>query len=73
MVLANALVSGVPFTTSEPSVALTLDSRDRPFSFEDESFDLAIHYGQPRGPGAVSTYPCNEIVLPVAAPSVWIP
>lgn len=58
------------FCDSAPDIALTIESRGEPFSFDEETFDLAIHYGQPSWPGAIATFLCNEEVLPVAAPHV---
>ncbi|SDI53875.1 DNA-binding transcriptional regulator, LysR family [Alloyangia pacifica] len=56
------------FAASAPDVALTIESRGQPFSFDEDNFDLAIHYGQPSWPGAVATFLCSEVVVPVAAP-----
>lgn len=55
------------FMASHPEVALTLVSRDRPFSFEEEGVDLSIHFGEPVWPGAVTTFLCKEAVVPVAS------
>lgn len=54
------------FQRLHPGIALTVESRDRPFSFDDDPLDLSIHYGRPVWPGAVATFLCNEAVLPVA-------
>lgn len=58
------------FLARHPDVALTLESRDRPFVFQDEAIVLAIHYGQPVWPGGVTTFLCSELVVPVASRAV---
>ena len=61
------LVPRLPdFLSRHPDVTLTLESRDIPFSFDDDPMDLAIHYGKPVWPGAVTEFLCTEIVVPVA-------
>lgn len=63
------------FLAQHPGVALTVESRDRPFDFDDDPIDLAIHYGKPVWPGGVAHFLCNEVVVPVAsramAARVW--
>lgn len=55
------------FLATRPSVALNIESRAEPFDFDEEGFDLAIHYGKPTWAKATSTFLCSEIVLPVAS------
>lgn len=55
------------FLAERPSVALTIESRAEPFDFDEEGFDLAIHYGKPTWAKATSTFLCSEVVLPVAS------
>ncbi len=55
------------FLDEHRDVAITVESRSRPFNFEEDNFDLAIHYGLPAWAGAVATFLCNETVLPVAS------
>lgn len=55
------------FLARHPDIALTVESRDRPFSFDDDPLDLTIHYGKPVWPGAVADFLCSEIVVPVAS------
>lgn len=55
------------FLAERPSVALTVESRAEPFDFDEEGFDLAIHYGKPTWAKATSTFLCSEIVLPIAS------
>ena len=56
------------FLESHPDVAVSVESRSSPFSFSEENFDLAIHFGQPAWAGATSSFLCHETVLPVASP-----
>ena len=55
------------FLAERPSVELTIESRAEPFDFDEEGFDLAIHYGKPTWAKATSTFLCSEIVLPIAS------
>ncbi|WP_184357884.1 LysR family transcriptional regulator [Rhizobium sp. BK602] len=59
------------FLARHPSLALTMESRSEPFDFDQEDFDLAIHYGQPTWAKASSTFLCSEFVLPVASRKVF--
>ena len=54
------------FLDEHRDVAITVESRSKPFSFDEDNFDLAIHYGLPAWAGAVATFLCSETVLPVA-------
>lgn len=58
------------FLAEHEDVAITMESRTEPFSFVDDSFDLAIHFGQPIWAGGIATYLFRETVLPVASPSL---
>ncbi|WP_442208643.1 LysR family transcriptional regulator [Rhizobium sp. RAF36] len=58
------------FLADHQDVALTIESRSKPFSFSEDSFDLAIHFGQPVWAGGVPTFLCHETVLPVASRSL---
>lgn len=58
------------FLDKHPDLALNVESRSRPFDFDEENFDLAIHYGQPTWARATCTFLCNEIVVPVASRSL---
>ncbi len=58
------------FLGSYPDVAITVESRVSPFDFEDEIFDLAIHFGRGAWPGATSTFLCHETIIPVAGPTL---
>ena len=59
------------FLAERPSVALTIESRAEPFDFDEEGFDLAIHYGKPAWAKATSTFLCSEIVLPIASATLF--
>ncbi|WP_175577200.1 LysR family transcriptional regulator [Rhizobium oryziradicis] len=56
------------FLHSHADVALSIESRSSPFSFAEENFDLAIHFGQPAWANATCSFLCNETVVPVASP-----
>lgn len=58
------------FLAKHPDLALNVESRSKPFDFDDENFDLAIHYGQQVWARANCTFLCNEVVVPVASDSL---
>jgi LysR family transcriptional regulator, glycine cleavage system transcriptional activator len=58
------------FLEGHPGTTLELASRSEPFDFDEENFDLAIHYGQPVWAKAVCHYLCREVILPVACPAL---
>jgi DNA-binding transcriptional LysR family regulator len=58
------------FIESHPDTVITVASRSHPFDFDEEGFDLAIHYGQPVWAHGTCTFLCNEVILPVASPSL---
>jgi LysR family glycine cleavage system transcriptional activator len=58
------------FLSANPGAVLDISSRSEPFDFEQESFDLAIHYGQPIWARAICTFLCGEVVVPVASPKL---
>lgn len=55
------------FLDKHPDVAITVESRSRPFDFAEDNFDVAVHFGQPVWAGGVCTFLYNETVLPVAS------
>ncbi|WHA43026.1 LysR family transcriptional regulator [Agrobacterium larrymoorei] len=57
------------FMAIHPETVLTVGSRSHPFDFDDEGFDIAIHYGQPVWAHGTCTFLCNEVIVPVASPS----
>lgn len=58
------------FMSDHPDVAISIESRSKPFSFSEDGFDLAIHFGQPTWAGGTATFLCNEVVIPVASPGL---
>ena len=58
------------FLARHPGVAVNVAARSQPFDLAAESFDLAIHYGQPVWAHAVCAYLCNEMILPAASPAL---
>lgn len=57
------------FLQQHPLATVNMASRAEPFDFREESFDMAIHYGQPIWAGASCTHLCQEEILPVASQS----
>jgi len=55
------------FVRQHPGMQISLESRDRPFSFDEDPLDLTIHYGKPVWPGGVTSFLCTETVVPVAS------
>ncbi|MCW2085836.1 LysR family glycine cleavage system transcriptional activator [Bradyrhizobium diazoefficiens] len=55
------------FLDQHRDVAVTIESRSRPFSFAEDNFDLAIHFGQSVWAGGTLTFLCHETVLPIAS------
>lgn len=53
------------FLAQHPGTRFDITTRRDVFDFETTQCDLAIHYGQPIWPGAICTYLCSEVVLPV--------
>ncbi|MFB2551489.1 LysR family transcriptional regulator [Ensifer soli] len=58
------------FLARHPGTVLNIVSHSKPFSFEDENVDLAIHHGKPVWAHATCTYLCSEIIVPVASPAL---
>ena len=58
------------FISQHPDIAITVESRSKPFSFSEDSFDLAIHFGQSAWAGGVTAFLCNETVLPTTSPAL---
>lgn len=58
------------FMASHPNTVLTVGSRTQPFDFDEEGFDIAIHYGQPVWARGTCTFLCNEVIVPVASPKL---
>ncbi len=65
------LVPRLPqFARLHPDVTVNMTTRLRPFAFDMEPFDAAIHFGQPDWPDTDSLLLRHEQVLPVCAPSL---
>ncbi|SIR40869.1 LysR family transcriptional regulator, glycine cleavage system transcriptional activator [Rhizobium sp. RU20A] len=58
------------FLARHPDTIVNIASRSQPFDFEEQTFDLAIHYGQPVWAHATCTYLCSETIVPVASPAL---
>ncbi|KIQ03173.1 LysR family transcriptional regulator [Agrobacterium tumefaciens] len=58
------------FLSTQPDTVLTVASRSQPFDFDEEGFDIAIHYGQPVWAHGTCTFLCNEVIVPVASPAL---
>ncbi len=64
------------FLAEHPGTIINIASRSAPFDFDEENFDLAIHYGQPVWARAACSYLCSEEILPAASPELlkaWNP
>ncbi len=59
------------FLRLHPGTVLNVASRSAPFDFEEQSFDLAIHYGQPVWAHGICTYLCSEIDPAGGEPARW--
>lgn len=58
------------FLAAHPGVRLNLGTRLRPFDFDSEGFDAAIHFGAPDWPGVASARLFGERLVPVCAPAM---
>ncbi len=57
------------FASLHPEVTVNLSTRLKPFDFEANTFDAAIHYGRQDWPGVAYLKLMDEDILAVAAPS----
>lgn len=57
------------FAARFPRVTVNLSTRIRPFSFDAEPFDAAIHHGRPIWPGAATRHLMDESMLPMSSPA----
>ncbi|MFA3915605.1 LysR family transcriptional regulator [Ruegeria hyattellae] len=65
------LVPRLPeFTHLHPDITVNLSTQLRPFSFDVEPFDAAIHFGQPDWRGTEALLLKTERVVPVAVPGL---
>lgn len=58
------------FLAGHPGAEVSCHVRLEPFDFAKEKFDAAIHFGQPSWADAHCTYLMDEVMVPVAAPSL---
>lgn len=56
-------------TARHPDIVVNFAARSFPFSFADEPFDAAIHFGLPDWPGARHELLFREQAIPVCAPA----
>lgn len=56
-------------TSEHPDIVVNFAARSFPFSFADEPFDVAIHFGLPDWPGATHEKLFSEEAVPVCAPA----
>lgn len=65
------LVPRLPdFVRAHPEVTINLTTRLKPFNFDEEPFDAAVHFGNPDWPGTETMRLRSESVLPVCAPAL---
>ncbi len=65
------LVPRLPgFLRQHPDTVVNIASRSAPFDFDEQNFDIAIHYGQPVWAHATCSYLCSEIIVPAASPTL---
>lgn len=58
------------FLDEHPGVTVNFLVRLEPFSFDDQPFDAAIHFGDGVWPGAITHYLCREEIVAVASPEL---
>lgn len=58
------------FFARHRDVTIRFSTRLRPFDFEQEGLDAAIHFGDAHWPGAVLHRLMGEVLVPVAAPAL---
>lgn len=61
------------FLEQYPDTVLNVGARNHPFDFDEESFDVAIHYGEPVWAHGTCTFLCNEVIVPVSSPKLITP
>lgn len=67
---ARWLTARLPlFLAAHPGIVVNLVTRQEPFDFRFEPLDAAIHFGEPRFPGASLTLLMKEEVRPFCSPS----
>lgn len=58
------------FLKERPGVNVNFLVRLEPFSFDEQPFDAAIHFGDGAWPGAITHYLCHEEIVAVASPGL---
>ncbi len=58
------------FFRRHPEITIRFSTRLRPFDFEREGLDAAIHFGDAHWPGAVLHPLMGEVLVPVASPAL---
>ncbi len=56
------------FLERHPGITIHFSTRLKPFSFADERFDAAIHFGRPDWPESKAVFLMEETVIPACAP-----
>jgi LysR family glycine cleavage system transcriptional activator len=59
------------FIDQNADIALSFSARTRPFDFNNQIADLAIHFGKPHWPQAQCYLICREQMIPVASKSYF--
>ena len=57
------------FLDQNPGITINFTTRLKPFDFNMEQLDAAIHFGQPDWPGTRAAFLLQETVLPACAPA----
>lgn len=57
------------FSASHPGILVNLSTRAKPFDFDQEHFDAAIHYGSNDWPGVITEKLLGEELIAVCSPS----
>lgn len=58
------------FSRLHPEITINMSTRLQPFNFASESFDAALHFGDPTWPGTERLLLKHEQILPVCAPDL---
>ncbi len=61
------------FLSQQPGVTVHMDTRTRPFLFDDTDFDAAIHFGDAGWPGTQACYLMRENPVAVCSPALIAP
>ncbi len=61
------------FLQGQPDLTVNMDTRTRPFLFDETGFDAAIHYGDAGWPGTRALFLMGEHLVPVCSPRLLSP